>query len=326
MGYLLAPLLGGVLYEKTGHAGVFGIGLAVLGVDFTMRLLVIEKKVAKRYDAADPQHVPDLETTPDRGQDSVGPGRTAGNQREEEPLLGKKEEQHFKLSKDQPALARRITILPCLTDPRLMTAFLVAFIQALLLGSFDATVPTTAQELFGFDSLKARLLFLPPGAMDLVVGPVAGWLVDRYGVKPGAVVGYSYLAPVLVLLRLPRRGGARDQTFLLYGGLLALCGVGLALIGAPSLVEAGTVVQKYYEANPDFFGEQGPYAQLYGLNSMVFSLGLAFGPALAGGLKQRLGYGDMNLVLAAISIATAVLCFVWLGGKPRFLTKQRVPE
>lgn len=322
MGNLLAPLLGGVLYETTGYVGVFGIGLAVLGVDFIMRLLVIEKKVAKRYDAADPQLVPDLETTPDRGQDSVDSGRTAGNQGEEEPLLGKKEDERFRLSKDQSALARKITILPCLANPRLMTAFLVAFVQAVLLGSFDATVPTTAQELFGFDSLKAGLLFLPLGAMDLVIGPIAGWLVDRYGVKPGAVVGYSYLAPVLVLLRLPQQGGGRDQV-LLYGGLLGLCGVGLAAIGAPSLVEAGTVVQRYYEANPGFFGEQGPYAQLYGLNSMVFSLGLAVGPALAGGLKQRLGYGDMNLVLAAVSLATAVLCFVWLGGKPRFLTRQR---
>lgn len=64
----------------------------------------------------------------------------------------------------------------------------------------------------------------------------------------------------------------------LYGGLLAL-------IGAPSLVEAGIVSQSYYEANPGFFVEQGPYAQLYGLNSVVFSLGHAVGPALTGGLN-----------------------------------------
>lgn len=322
MGNLLAPLLGGVLYEKTGYPGVFGIGMAVLGVDFIMRLLVIEKKVAKRYDSADHHHVPDHATTPDRNHESIESGRTANNQGEEEPLLGTKTPEHFKLPKDQPQLARKITILPCLANPRLITAFLVASVQAMLLGSFDATVPTTAQDLFGFDPLSAGLLFLPLGAMDLVVGPVAGWLVDRYGVKLGAVAGYTYLVPVLVMLRLPRPGGGRDQMFL-YGGLLGLCGVGLAVIGASSLVEAGTVVQKYYEANPEFFGEQGPYAQLYGLNSMVFSLGLAVGPALAGGLKQRLEYGNMNLVLAAISLATAVLCFVWLGGKPGFLTRQR---
>ncbi|KAK2611190.1 hypothetical protein N8I77_004557 [Diaporthe amygdali] len=317
VGNLLAPLLGGVLYEKTGYAGVFGIGLAVLAVDFIMRVLVIEKKVARRYDAAGPQSVGDLEAIESNNQEGDEPEHANSEQGEEEPLLGKKENDLFKLSKDQPAIAQKITILPCMTDPRLLTALLVAFVQALLLGSFDATVPTTAKELFGFDSLKGGLLFLPLGAFDLIIGPLAGWFVDRYGTKPCAVIGYGYLVPVLILLRLPQPGG-KDQ-ILLYGGLLALCGIGLAIIGAPSIVEAGSVVQKYYEANPDFFGDQGPYAQLYGLNSMVFSLGLAVGPLLAGELKQVLGYGNMNVVLASISLATAVLCFVWIGGKPKFL-------
>lgn len=317
VGNLLAPLLGGVLYEKTGYAGVFGIGIAVLAVDFIMRVLVIEKKVAKRYDTGDSLSTDDPEAAQDQDTDGEGSRQAHAEQGEEEPLLGKKEN-HFKLSENQAAIARKITILPCMTDPRLLTALLVAFVQALLLGSFDATVPTTAKELFGFDSLKGGLLFLPLGAFDLIIGPLAGWFVDRYGTKPCAVIGYSYLVPILVLLRLPHPGG-KDQ-ILLYGGLLSLCGIGLAIIGAPSIVEAGSVVQKYYEANPDFFGDQGPYAQLYGLNSMVFSLGLAVGPALAGELKQVLGYGNMNIVLASISLVTAVLCFVWIGGKPRFLT------
>lgn len=320
MGNFLAPLLGGVLYSKTGITGVFVLGVSILVVDLAMRMLVIEKKVARRYNSEVHERVSDLDVTTSRHQDGIEAGEPPdGHPDEEQPLLGKKEEQDFKLSKDQPAIARKITILPLLTDPRLLTAFLVAFVQALLLGSFDATIPTTAQELFGLSSLKAGLLFLPLGAFDLVVGPLAGWFVDRYGTKPGAVLGYTFLVPVLVLLRAPHEGG-KDQ-ILLYGGLLALCGIGLAVIGAPSIVEAGSVVQKYYEANPDFFGGQGPYAQLYGLNSMVFSLGLTVGPALAGELKQSMGYGNMNIVLAAVSFATAGLSFIWLGGKPKFLTK-----
>ncbi|TKX24290.1 MFS transporter-like protein 54 [Elsinoe australis] len=320
VGNLLAPMLGGILYSKTGFAGVFGLAFGILMIDFIMRALVIEKKVAKRYESGDPQSVNDLNTTPSHNQDGGESGQQQ-NGDEEEPLLGKREEQRFKLSEDQPAIARKITILPCLSDPRLLTAFLVAFIQALLLGNFDATVPTVGQELFGFDSLKAGLLFLPLGAFDLVVGPLAGWFVDKYGTKPGAVIGYGYLTPILILLRLPHAGG-KDQ-IILYSCLLALSGIGLAVIGAPSIVEAGTVVQNYYEANPDFFGEQGPYAQLYGLNSMVFSLGLAVGPELAGELKQKVGYGNMNIVLAVISFLTAVLCFVFLGGTPKFLSRKK---
>lgn len=50
VGELMAPILGGALYDKTGHGGVFGAGAGALTLDFSMRLLVVEKKVAARYD------------------------------------------------------------------------------------------------------------------------------------------------------------------------------------------------------------------------------------------------------------------------------------
>ncbi|KAI6801150.1 MFS general substrate transporter [Hortaea werneckii] len=324
VGNLCAPLLGGLLYDKTGYPGVFGIAFAVLAVDFLMRILVIEKKVARKYEVNDPSSVNDLNTTSDDQQD--GSADQSGQQEadENQPLLGSKEEDEaaFKISDNQPKIAKMIPILPCLADPRLLTAFLVAFIQAMLLGNFDATIPTVAEDYYNFDSLHSGILFLPLGAFDLILGPFFGWCVDRFGTKPVSVIAYTYLVPVLILLRLPHPGGM-DQ-ILLYGGLLALSGIGLAGIGAPSIVEAGAIVQKYYEVNPDFFGEEGPYAQLYGLNSMVFSAGLTLGPELAGELKESIGYGNMNLVMGAICLVTAILCFVYIGGMPKMLARRKL--
>lgn len=310
------------MYEKAGYAGVFGIGFAVLAVDFIMRALVIEKKVAKRYEVEDPSSVSDLNTTPSHPNDNAQNDEEQQNG-EEEPLLGSKkgDDAAWKLSPDQPRIAHAIPILPCLADPRLLTALLVAFVQATLLGSFDSTIPTVASDYYNFDSLKSGVLFLPLGAFDFVLGPAFGWAVDRYGTKSVAVGSYGYLVPVLILLRLPHPGALPQ--IILYGGLLALCGIGLAGVGAPSIVEAGAVVQKYYEANPDFFGEEGPYAQLYGLNSMVFSAGLTLGPELAGELKEAIGYGNMNAVLAGVCLVTSILCFVYIGGKPKCLSKMK---
>ncbi|THX66267.1 MFS transporter-like protein [Aureobasidium pullulans] len=314
VGNLLAPLLGGVLYNKTGYPGVFGIGFGILTIDFFMRLLVIEKKVARRYHLVNSEGNANDETpAPEDNEAANG---------EEEPLLGNKAESNeFQISADQPAIARKIQILPCLKNPRLVAALLVAFVQAALLGSFDATIPTVGQELFHFDSLKAGILFLPLGAFDFVAGPLFGWAVDRYGTKLAAVGGYTFLVPCLVLLRLPHAGGTPQV--ILYAALLGLCGVGLAAIGAPSIVEAGEIVEKYYEANPEFFGRDGPpYSQLYGMTSMVFSSGLAVGPELAGELKQVIGYGNMNIVLAVICGLTAVLSFFFVGGKPKVLQNR----
>lgn len=243
----MAPVLGGILYKQAGYEGVFGIGAAVLAVDLIMRLLVIEKKVAHRYDPSikDP-FKPDEDGQQDQGRNEEN-GDADG---EEQPLLGKDKEE-FNIPPEQPKLVRSWPLAYCLSDGRLLSALLVALVQATLLGTFDATVATEAEDLFGFDSLKAGLLFIPLGIFDLVVGPVSGWAVDRYGTKPVAVAGYGYLAPVFFALRAVHSGG-RDQ-LILYCVLLGLSGIGLAAIGAPSIVEVSPpsmAIRLYRLLNP----------------------------------------------------------------------------
>ncbi len=276
-----------------------------------MRLLLIEKKTARQYEFGNES----VEVNHDNGEEEED-GHQDG---EGDPLLGKEGEE-YKVSPNQPKWIKRLPILYCLKDPRLLTALLLALVQATLLSTFDATIPTEAQELFEFDSLKAGLLFIALSLPYLLLGPIAGWTVDRYGTKPAAVVGFGYLVPVLVLLRLAHRGGT--SRIVVYCALLALCGVGLAVIGSPSIVEASTVVQNYHKANPDFFGANGPYATLYAINSMVFSAGLTFGPLLSGSLRDAIGYGNMNAVVAALCFITSALSLIYIGGKPKFLDRK----
>ncbi|KAI4267461.1 MAG: hypothetical protein LQ337_008338 [Flavoplaca oasis] len=315
IGELAAPVLGGVVYKKAGYPGVFGIGFAILAIDFIMRLLLIEKKTAAKWKQQDDG----TENDTNRQDDGTATGED-GDDNEEEPLLRKKEEDNYKVPDGQSKVVRSFPILYVLKDPRLLVALLLAFNQATLLATYDATIPTEAEELFGFDSLKSGLLFIALGLPYLLLGPVAGWLVDRYGPKPAAVLGFGYLVPVLILLRLARPGGTPE--IVLFCALLSLCGLGLAVIGSPSIVEASYVVSQYDNANPEFFGEQGPYAQLYGINSMVFSFGLTVGPLISGLLRDRIGYGNMNAVVAGLCLITTVLSVIYVGGKPNFLRRK----
>ena len=297
------------VYDKSGFTGIFWISVGVLLTDFTMRLCVIEKKIAHRYDPKIKDPFADDDAT-------VQHNNEAG---EDQPLLGTETKSEFLIPEDQPLLVSKVPLLYCLKDSRLLSAFLVALVQAILLGSFDATVATEAQSLFNFASLQAGLLYIPLGICDLFVGPLAGYFVDKYGVKPVASISYAFLTPTLISLRAVHPGG--KPQIILYCILLGLCGIGQAAIGAPSIVEAGDVVNKYHKANPTTFGENGPYAQLYGLNSMVFCAGLAIGPFLAGGLREKIGYGNMNAVLGAICGVTAVVCYMFLGGRPRWMRR-----
>ena len=308
-----------MLYEKAGYSGVFGLGVGILAVDFIMRLLIIEKKVASRYDSSVISN-----TDANAGNDQDSSDETADEAQsasESSSLLDKQEDDYYTVPPSQPSWLTKFPLLYCFKDPSLLTALLVALVQATLLATFDATVATEAQSLFDFDSLSAGLLFIPLGLGDLIFGPLSGWAVDRYGTKPAATIGYSVLIPILISLRAVHAGG--KDMIILYCALLTLCGIGLAIVGAPSIVEAGAVVQKYHKANPDFFGQNGPYAQLYGINSMVFSAGLTLGPLIAGGLRDAIGYGNMNAVVAGVCAVTAVVSWVYIGGKPRLLRKKR---
>lgn len=309
MGELLAPVLGGVLYDKSGYSGVFDLGSGILAVDFIMRILLIEKKVAARYDSTLVNGAASLRHPSTENGDAEANEEEAD---EDDALLPKKEEEEFKIPEGQNSLVQSLPILYCLSDPRLLTALLVAFVQATLLATFDATIPTEAEALFDFSSLYAGLMFIALDAPYLLLGPVAGRAVDKCGTKPAAVFGFNYLVPAMVLLRLAHPGGKNQ--IILYSALLGLCSVGMTVIGFPSIVEASNVVQKYDKANPDCFGGQGPYCSTVRFQFYPFCAGLTAGPILKGALRDSIGYGNMNAVAAAISGLTAsfvLLLYRW---------------
>ena len=49
LGFMLGPLLGGLVFNVAGYNAVFAMAFVVIGVDFGMRVAVVEKKVARRW-------------------------------------------------------------------------------------------------------------------------------------------------------------------------------------------------------------------------------------------------------------------------------------
>lgn len=308
VGELVSPILGGIVYEKAGSNAVFGMGFGLLVVDFMMRLVLIEKKVAARYGKEDDDQQEEEEHEEEADEES--------------PLMGKKVNlEEWRIQKEQPKWVKLFPIVFCLKNPRLLTAQVVAFMQATIIAVFDATIPTEAQDLFGFNSLKAGILFAPLVLPYLLLGPLAGRGVDKFGVKFAAVGGFGYLIIPLLLLRIPHEGGKSE--IIKFSAFLGLSGLGLAFISAPSLVEASYVVENYHKANKDFFGEQGPYAQLYAINSIFFCLGLTVGPLVSGTLRDKIGYGNMSAVVAGMCLLVSVLSLIYLGGPPYFLRRRK---
>ena len=265
---------------------------------------MIEKKTATRYT-----------TLPHSALSEAG-----SESDENEPLLpdgarSQKDLSAYKVAEPSSWLMKKMPILVTFKDSALLTAVYIGTVQAFLLGCYDSTIPLVALEYYGFDSLKSGLLFLALGVPGMISGPLAGRATDKYGARIVGVVGYLYLIPTHILLRVPQPGGTHQVV--VFAIILAFASIGNSIIDSPSLVQAGLVVERYHKANPTLFGETGPYAQLYGINSMLFSLGFTLGPLVAGSLKDSIGYGNMNAVMAGLCASAALLSWMYLGTEPR---------
>src|ERR1051326_8098006 len=65
LGLLLAPLLGGIAFDRGGYNAVFAMCYGLVGLDIIMRLLLIEKKEAARWLAAElPRADPEAAAAP----------------------------------------------------------------------------------------------------------------------------------------------------------------------------------------------------------------------------------------------------------------------
>lgn len=49
---VLAPVLGGLLYSRSGYSALFGVAFGVIGLDFVLRLVMIERHVAVQWESS----------------------------------------------------------------------------------------------------------------------------------------------------------------------------------------------------------------------------------------------------------------------------------
>ncbi|KAJ6439035.1 putative MFS-type transporter C18.02 [Purpureocillium lavendulum] len=283
--------------------------MGVLAVDLTMRLLVIDGvKFTNNSDC-------------DRGSDDRSPQSTVERSvesQEDDVLIPKDDEEGYRIIGDFDGLVKRVPILYCFREPRFLMALFLSFIQALLRGFFDATVPTEAKAAFHFSSLQVGLLFTALFVPYLALSHTAGLAVDRHGPRLVATVGYAFLAPWLALLALPSQNiFTGDNNVVLFSFILAMNGIGLAIVASPGFIAASDILHKYETANPGKFGKNSPFAQLHGFNSLFYYAGLTVGPLLSGMLRIGVGYGMTAIIFAAVSGIVAVLSFQIMAEKRR---------
>lgn len=136
LGFLLGPLLGGIIYDTAGYQAVFGLAFALVGVDLLMRVLIVEKKVAAKWIDSSFDSSPSSPLLPDREisgyhtfPDTTQPPRDLSEiESTNEQAQGDEHSQDYKPP----------TILEIAKQPRVVISSFGLLVQGLLFSAFDA--------------------------------------------------------------------------------------------------------------------------------------------------------------------------------------------
>jgi len=176
--------------------------------------------------------------------------------------------------RDRPQAAERgralVRTLEVIRSPAALPAGAIAVGGATAIGMVEVVAPFDLDERLGLSAAAIGLIFGLAIAVDALAAPVAGGAGDRAGRRPVAAAGLAVLAasaPLLILL---------DGTV---GALAGLCifgaGVSIAFAAAVPWLD-------------DAFGglDRG---MAYGALNLLYSIGYAAGPLIAGAMYQAQG-------------------------------------
>lgn len=318
---LLAPLVGGVIFENSGYYSVFGMAFGLIFLDLIWRLTLIEREVARSWSGPNKEEYWTM-AYGNNGTPSIIPSPIRMDIPDLEPLLISDEQvptngHSWERGQDDntgwlASILEKLALqLAILRDHRLQVALGASFVQVTLLASLDAVLPLFVHRVFSWGANGAGLIFIPV-VVPTFLAPWVGHYTDRYGPKWFVSAGFLTACPVLTLFRLVTDDGVGQIVLLCV--LLVLMSLGLALAGAPLMAEITYAMESRECLQPGIFGPRGATAQAYALYSVSVAGGLLVGPLWAGLVEKEAGWNTMTWTLGLLSAVTTIPTLVFTGG------------
>ncbi|KAK4493996.1 hypothetical protein PRZ48_015182 [Zasmidium cellare] len=302
-GTLVAPLLGGVVFERCGYNAVFGLIIAVVGIDILLRVVMNERTPSTGevcLDKTASLSSLDLEAAPSTTKDDV-------------PIISATSTVDTRPASSLPPIIRL-----CFSARFLATLWATLVLAATFSG-FQTVLPLMVHDTFHWSSIGGGLIFLPL-TFPALFGPLVGRLTDRFpnSGRWFATSGFLIMSVSLVLLRLVEKDLPDQQALLCV--LLVLIGSCMTLALEPLLAEiTGGATRLDAENAKSGAVAVGSYGQAYALFNMAWAGGNTVGPLWAGFIIEYAGWKTMTWTLGLLSGVTAIpvvlLCGGWIFGR-----------
>ncbi|KAJ3472876.1 hypothetical protein NLG97_g10662 [Lecanicillium saksenae] len=180
--------------------------------------------------------------------------------------------------------------------------------------AFFAVVPPFVHDKFHWNSLGAGIILLCvllPGFLS----PLVGVLSDKYGAKWLSALGFLLSVPTFVCLRFVTEDTLGHKV--LFGALLALMGVALALSSTPLMAEITYVINDKERRQPGVWGQKGVFGVGFGLFTTAFALGGVVGSFMGGYLYQGPGWAVFGWGFGVWCAVGAAVCGLFVGSSNR---------
>ncbi|KAL4957078.1 MFS general substrate transporter [Aspergillus filifer] len=305
-GALSGPAISGALFEVASYSVAWSSSFVVIIVGAIFQCLLIEPPVLHPSENRSPR---DADTASDTLNDSTDNDETADT----DSLLpspgtprypGSSYDSIPKVSEyvSDSASSSIAIYWRMLRKRRVATALTADVLFAVIIASFEATIPLHVREVFGWESLQSGLMFLLLQAPALILVIPAGWLKDRIGMHMPATVGFLAMGPCLWLLGVPGQmsfewASDRQAGEAIYITTLVGIGICRTLILGFGGVEVMRGANKLSAEIPGIFGAGDGYSRAFAMSNISWKLGMFLGPLLSGFLTESVGYYTMNVVL-----------------------------
>ncbi|OGM42567.1 MFS multidrug transporter [Aspergillus bombycis] len=275
------PMAAGILFEIGGYWLAWSSAFAIIVVDIVLRVLMIERPRTQpgtpRGDDHDPENDPLL-------SNNIS-------------IVEEKKGWHF------------YTYL--LRHRQFVCGAMSYFVFAILISSFDTTIPLHVRDAFDWGSMMSGLLFAALQGPGIIMSPLCGWLKDRYGTRYPTAAGFAILTPIMWVLGMPGddrfpgvNGGNTGQ--IVYAICVTAVGTFSCLLNGAGTIEATVTVDEIEARHPGIFGPNGGYSRALSVSSMSWTAGAFIGPILSGYLTEQVGYYEMNCVIAVLCALSTV--------------------
>lgn len=312
MGLLVSPVMGGAVYNHVGYYAVYYIAFGCIFLDVILRLILIEKKVARQW-IDDDEEDEEEEIDAERGMAGTAPTGEKLTHHDTSPDNAAPSAPPLQRGASNIATSNKTAKHPklrLLKSRRTLAANFGVIIQAGVMFSWDTVLPLFVKATFGWNSTAAGLIFFCifiPG----FVSPLVGWLSDRYGAKWPSFAGFVVTIPVLVCMRFIEENTTSQKVT--FGALLALLGVTLTCSNTPLMAEITYAIAAEEAKSPGIFGQKGVYGLGYGLFCTSFALGGSIGALMSGYVMAGAGWKTLMWALAVWTAGGAVVVGFFVG-------------